>query len=207
LIYTPHTAHPVILRRAPGHAEFDFGQVVPLFPTAEDTGRAASLRAARAALIHTGGAAPGTRRRTAVPASDFITPVMPCGSVFEVIVHSTWGDPHYVGLGAIEVIAASADGSAPRAVRVPRANCAGPSVRDCPDLDASDPRTPDRLFDRDGCVGGEQGQRRGGYCYYYYFFSFSNLTDIIPPKTAHPFPSSAMVPGGCAPLSPAARRG
>lgn len=35
--------------------------------------------------------------------SDFTIPLSPAGQILEIHILSTWGDPHYVGLSAIEI--------------------------------------------------------------------------------------------------------
>ncbi|GAB4816700.1 hypothetical protein N2152v2_003746 [Parachlorella kessleri] len=67
------------------------------------------------------------------PTESFATP-LPCGFALKLVILTSWGDPHYVGLVGLEVLDAA---------RVPS------SVSQLPGM-ASDVRTPDKLVDDEG---------------------------------------------------------
>lgn len=120
----------IFLRRGPGSTLFDFGQFVPLGAAARGERAQPWPRAQVSLTGYTHGA-------------DFVLPVLPTGYVLEVLIESTWGDGHYVGLNGIEIY----DQRGKR-VRVRRGNLTAvpESVRELPDC-RSDCRTSDKLID------------------------------------------------------------
>eukprot|EP00887_Chlorella_sp_A99_P000656 scaffold5.g656.t1 len=77
--------------------------------------------------------------------ADFCIPTLPVGRVLELTIHTTWGDPHYVGLAGLELF--DAEGQ-PVAVPDPAAQVTAEphSINVLPEY-GSDPRTPDKLLD------------------------------------------------------------
>ena len=74
---------------------------------------------------------------------DYMTATHPSGRILKLQLHSTWGDPHYIGLNGIELLAPS---GAP--IRLPPTALSAdpPSIASLPQL-ARDPRTVDKLVD------------------------------------------------------------
>ncbi|KAI3438935.1 hypothetical protein D9Q98_001349 [Chlorella vulgaris] len=201
----------VLLRRAPGTAEFDFGQLIPLNTCWQTAGaRAASRqRAATTSRSARGGPQAGTLtaaggrmkrqtqqghqaeqqqqqqlavqnetvawacnmpdpaaaldflQRAAValkaagpagpllqqPGENFCTP-LPCGFSLRLVLLTTWGCPHYVGLSGLEVRDAV---RGPLRLRPSQVYAVPASVAMLPGM-AADVRTPDKLVN--GVVSG-----------------------------------------------------
>ena len=118
------TESPVTLRKATGHSEFDFGQVI-YFPIRE------SLDSKFV----------GTFASTIVR-QDYETPCTPSGFILTVKILTTWGDMHYVGLNGIEIV----DTNGKEVQSLSRVTAKPSSVKELPDM-ANDVRTPDKLID------------------------------------------------------------
>ena len=73
----------------------------------------------------------------------FAIPQLPSGRKLKMVIKSTWGDPHYVGLSGIEVF--DGDG-APIALSECSLSANPPDINVLPEYD-SDPRTIDKLID------------------------------------------------------------
>ena len=80
---------------------------------------------------------------TAATTTNFEVPTLPSGKVLKLVILSTWGDPHYVGLAGMEVF----DGNGELVV----IQDAGRQVVVVPEVVPSghgiDPRTVDKIFD------------------------------------------------------------
>ena len=93
------------LRKAPGHARFDFGQTLHLHPHAPpDAPPPADAADAAAAAAADAVARWRTGRGRHVPvAQDYFAPVHPRGLSIRLRLLTSWGDPHYLGLDALQV--------------------------------------------------------------------------------------------------------
>jgi hypothetical protein len=74
---------------------------------------------------------------------DYVTPIHPAGRVLRLVLSSTWGDPHYIGLNGIELLDPSGQ---PIFLNPPQISADPPSIASLPQL-KSDPRTVDKLVD------------------------------------------------------------
>ena len=83
----------------------------------------------------------GKNHRTLIK-QDFYTPLLPCGFILKIMLWTSWGDAHYVGLSGLEVF----DASSGLVTISPDAVAAAPasSVADLPPM-RKDVRTPDKL--------------------------------------------------------------
>ena len=158
------------LRKAPGHAEFDFGQTIPLTwrpqPSPRDNDATATETAtppddddpvAVAAAEAMAAWRAGRVRGIAVP-QDYLAPVHPRGHVIRLRLLSSWGDPHYLGLDALQLFGPGGAplpiccGAAAEVVAATAAACAVLRVHASPsDINVLphvlvDPRTVDKLF-------------------------------------------------------------
>lgn len=118
-----------ILRKAPGTADFDFGQTIFL----RDPSVAAAVSTASIDIL----------RRAPIP--DASLPVLPTGFVLKFLLLSTQGDAHYVGLNGLELF----DHTGTK-VRVGASNVAAvpASLNDLsPPPNPPDTRTVGKLFD------------------------------------------------------------
>ncbi|XP_021207298.1 katanin-interacting protein isoform X2 [Bombyx mori] len=119
---------PVLLRRAPGHAHYDYVQQLDLASVDdrfEDAKDSDSFR--MDCLVY------GTNLDMGAPT----------GFVLQLNIFSTWGDPYYVGLTGIQLYD-------PRGNLVPVTQtnvCAHPASVNVLDSRALDVRTPDKLID------------------------------------------------------------
>jgi len=108
----------VIVSKAPGLVDFDFGHTVPLaLPSSGASARdlqaddgkpedpwANCLPAGAWALFRAAAREPHVAE---VAPQDFVPGVLPCGFVLKILIHSTWGDAHYCGLTSLGVVDAS----------------------------------------------------------------------------------------------------
>ena len=108
----------VIVRKAPGLVDFDFGHTVPLALPDTDVGArdlqadagkpddpwANCLPAGAWALFPAAAREPHVAE---VAPQDFVPGVLPCGFVLKILIHSTWGDAHYCGLTGLGVVDAA----------------------------------------------------------------------------------------------------
>lgn len=115
-----------VLRRAPGHSLYDFGQVVPFLPPASATPGAAPTGHSTSYV------SPPVRQ-------DYETPMKPVGMLLKFVLHSSWGDPYYMGLDRLEVV--GGDG-APIPLRRDQVAAAPHSLRS---LGLDDTRVPENL--------------------------------------------------------------
>ena len=74
---------------------------------------------------------------------DYMTHVHPAGRVVSLILVSTWGDPHYVGLNGVQLLKPNGE---PIRVSPQQLVAEPPSIATLPQL-ANDPRTVDKLVD------------------------------------------------------------
>lgn len=81
----------IVLRKAPGNAQIDFGQLIPI-PYNEGW----SVRESQAITKQPVFASERTRQ-------EYETPYLPMGFTLKMRFLSTWGDKHYVGLNGVEV--------------------------------------------------------------------------------------------------------
>lgn len=149
----------VYLRRAPGHTRYPFGQTIALFKAPAGGPEAAPLTGAReegdrawlAMLL--GGDAEAYQRALLEGADPrglahlqtcFDVPMLPSGFVITLVVRSTHGDEHFLGLTGLEVVDAVVGVVPASALKI----CVSPiaAVREMPGM-ASDCRTPEKLLD------------------------------------------------------------
>ena len=76
-----------LLRKSPGHASYDFGQSV---------------------FFHLA-APPAAPRPQRFRPFDAALPQTPCGHSFRFLLHSTWGDRHYIGLNGLQILSFQGD--------------------------------------------------------------------------------------------------
>lgn len=113
------------LRKAPGHAEFDFAQFVPL-PCPEPIPVPSKSVFASERIPQ-----------------DYETPCLPQGFILKLRLFGTWGDMHYIGLNGIEVYEETGGLVNAENCQIYAAPC---SVKDLPGM-SSDVRTPEKLLD------------------------------------------------------------
>lgn len=132
-----------LFRRAPGHAEFDYAQTLPLRwqpPSAVAAGSAPASGG--------GGGGDDDRRRRrwrrhAPLAQGYLAPLRPRGMLLRLRLLTTHGDPHYMGLDGLQLFDPSGASLAEQpGVRV---HASPADVNDLPHVD-SDPRTVHNLF-------------------------------------------------------------
>lgn len=74
---------------------------------------------------------------------DYETAVHPLGSEVRLVLHSTWGDRHYIGLNGLQLLDPT---GAPLALSVDRIDADPSSIATLPQMQR-DPRTVDKLID------------------------------------------------------------
>ena len=119
------------VRRAPSCASFDYKQVLVL-------GKPHAMEAAD--LMEKGGRKLNFKKCQYLR-QDYETPFLPAGQLVKMVIHSSWGDPYYVGLDAFEIL--SVEG---RAVKID-------GVGGCPRNVDGDHRVPENLVARAGAAG------------------------------------------------------
>lgn len=115
----------VVLRKAPGHDQFDFAQVIMLHALTEDAGQ--QEEAPQNQAVHM---AP---LRYVGISQDFWAPVLPRGHIWHFRFLSSWGDAHYIGLDALHLFDAS--GCPPPK---PRLHASPPDINVLPHVQARD---------------------------------------------------------------------
>lgn len=119
-------ASGITVRKAPGHAEFNFGQIVKL-PYTEGWNDEQIF--------------PLTSRifASSIAAQDYETPYLPMGYHLKLRFFTTWGDQHYIGMNGIEVFDQLGQ---PLLLSVRHKVWANPSS-----VSDTDIRTPDKVVD------------------------------------------------------------
>lgn len=135
----------VVLRKAPGHQRFDFGQTVPLCKPATTA----------SATEPSGASATPSLQRYAPVSQDSWAPVLPMGHILHLRLLSTWGDAHYIGLDALQLFDAEGQTLCGPCMRV---HAAPADVNELPNM-SGDPRTVHKLFTQDAK---QQGVASGG---------------------------------------------
>lgn len=84
----------VVVRKAPGHDSFDFGQVIMLLhdKAGSREQQPQPPRSARSSLVRYVGLQ-----------QDFLAPVLPSGLIWHFRFLSSWGDAYYIGLDALQL--------------------------------------------------------------------------------------------------------
>lgn len=85
------TSAGLTLRKAPGHADFEFGQFIPLPYTEGWSDEACVPFEARPIFA--------SFRAT----QSYEAPYLPRGFIMKIRIFSSWGDPHYVGMNGMEL--------------------------------------------------------------------------------------------------------
>ncbi|CAM9510906.1 unnamed protein product [Phaeothamnion confervicola] len=149
-ILEPRTLR-LLLRKGPGRGGIDFNQTVPLDVAA----RAAREKAAASlAAVTQQRSVPSSRIMYVTPPlpQEFETLRGPSGLLLQIVLHSTHGDPYYIGLQRLEVC--GMDGR-PIPLRADQIWAAPHSLRDLGQPD--DPRVPANLVRPAGICGGDGG--------------------------------------------------
>uniref|UniRef100_A0A1B6E268 KATNIP domain-containing protein n=1 Tax=Clastoptera arizonana TaxID=38151 RepID=A0A1B6E268_9HEMI len=122
----------ITLRRAPGHCHYHFGQLIPLLPNRNESSLSVRINSVLAAM---------TPR--SLYEEEYESPEMPRGFVYQLLLLSTWGDPYYVGLNAIQMYDSQGN-----LIYLNETNISAHpfSINILDDID-NDVRTPDKLID------------------------------------------------------------
>eukprot|EP00002_Diphylleia_rotans_P001000 TRINITY_DN10545_c0_g1_i1.p1 TRINITY_DN10545_c0_g1~~TRINITY_DN10545_c0_g1_i1.p1 ORF type:complete len:1785 (+),score=340.31 TRINITY_DN10545_c0_g1_i1:93-5447(+) len=131
------SAEGVILRKAPGHADFDFGQLIFL----HRIGETLVGKLLRSIQEKTNGK--GAKNHNDLILQDYETQLFPIGYTLKFVFSSTWGDLHYLGLNGLELF--DLDGK-PICITPDMCHATPRDVTLLPEL-AHDLRTLDKLFD------------------------------------------------------------
>jgi hypothetical protein len=127
------TSSGLPLRKAPGHAEFDFGQFIPL-PYTEGWSDEACLPFESAPVY-------ASLRAT----QSYETPYLPRGFILKLRIFSSWADPHYVGMNGFELY----DQQGKAILRTPANSCSISAVPHSVKIIVGmehDVRTPEKLL-------------------------------------------------------------
>jgi hypothetical protein len=87
--------HGFVLRLAPGIADFDFGQTIFFHDE--------TVLALYRPIAWLATAAQDVRELGSL-VDDYVVPYMPCGALVTIVIHSTCGDLHYVGLNGLALL-------------------------------------------------------------------------------------------------------
>lgn len=122
----------IAIRKAPGTADNDFGQMVSL-PYIDGWNEDSMSPLSRPIFA------------SQLVMQDYETPFLPCGFIFKLRLFSTWGDMHYIGMNGIELY--DQKGRPILYQNLSYSIIASPSsIRELPD-NSHDVRTPDKLLD------------------------------------------------------------
>ncbi|XP_067133505.1 katanin-interacting protein-like isoform X3 [Centruroides vittatus] len=121
-----------LIRKGPGNCHFDFAQEIR-FDSMVSPCNVDSLQSL----------SPRPRKNTDDTISDYESPVMPHGFIFQLQLLSTWGDAYYIGLNGLEMYDING-----RKISLTESNIAAypDSINILKDVN-NDVRTPDKLID------------------------------------------------------------
>ena len=123
----------VLIRKAPGHSEYDFGQLVSL-PFKE--GWSEELTAPLKNPVFA----------SMLVKQDYETPYLPTGFILKLKLYTTWGDMHYIGLNGIELYDQNGKNILQAGENSFSLHAYPQSVRELPGME-HDVRTPEKLLD------------------------------------------------------------
>lgn len=141
-----------LLRKAPGHARIDFGQMVPLRACPSPPATASGCASEDGGTMDCG---QKPRLRLVSLPQDYVAPVHPRGQAWRLRLLASHGDPHYIGLDGMEMF--GPDGEALTSLQGMRVHADPQDINGLPGI-RSDPRTVNKLFTPRAFTG------QGGAC-------------------------------------------